>query len=313
MRYHGDYEIVIGSDTRQQSLKNALTHITSEYVLVSDIARACIDQILIHTLIKEAANFDVVVPAIGVSDTVVYDGNTIEREKLLRIQTPQISKTSVLRRALQTDTQYSDESSAIVAFGGKRGFVTGDPAAAKITYIHDLQTLPCLRPPSDRTYSGIGFDVHMFDNTKSYIYLCGEKIECGYGFKAHSDGDVAIHALIDAILGAAGMGDIGELFPDTDDAYKGIDSKELLKDVLRKITSYGFEIVNADLTIIAEQPKLLPYKERFRKSLAAVLRLPPAKVNIKATTTEKLGFVGRKEGLAVQAIANIKHFNWMQG
>jgi 2-C-methyl-D-erythritol 4-phosphate cytidylyltransferase/2-C-methyl-D-erythritol 2,4-cyclodiphosphate synthase len=313
MNYHGDYTIVQGGKTRQESLQNALQQVTTEYVVVSDIARACIDLSLLHRLLEQKEHYDVVVPAIKVSDTVTYDGKTIDRDKVLRIQTPQLSKVSILKKALQSDKNFTDESSAIVAIGGTRGFIEGSVAANKITFLHDLYNAPCLKAPADVTLGGTGFDVHAFDDTKSYIYLCGKKIECGYGFVAHSDGDVAIHALIDAILGASGMGDIGELFPDTDAKYKGIDSKELLHRVMQKIQAFGFELINVDLTIVAQQPKLSPYKSEFRKILATLLGIEPIRVNIKATTTEKLGFTGRKEGVAVQAYAQLKYYNWKQG
>ena len=310
MRYHGEYTIVTGGNTRQESLKNALEEVHTEYVIVSDIARACVEKETLLQLIENKENFDVVVPYIDVSDTVVYDEATIDRTLLKRIQTPQLSKVAKLKEALETNEEFTDESSAIVAAGGKRGFVKGSLGADKITFKEDIAKLPCLLPPSNEILTGSGFDVHEFDVTKSYLYLCGEKIECGYGFKAHSDGDVAIHALIDALLGAAGMGDIGELFPDTDDAYAGIDSKELLRRVLKRIRSCGFELINVDLTIIAQKPKIAPHKERFRKNIASLCALPPVKVNIKATTTEKLGFIGRSEGVAVMANANLKYYNW---
>ena len=310
MRYHGEYTIVTGGNTRQESLKNALELVQSRYVIVSDIARACIEKETLLALIEQKENFDVVVPYIDVSDTVVYNEETIDRNRLKRIQTPQLSRVSKLKEALASDEEFTDESSAIVAAGGKRGFIKGSQSATKITYAQDLAALPCLQGPSEEILSGSGFDVHEFDVTKSYLYLCGERIECGYGFKAHSDGDVAIHALIDALLGACGMGDIGELFPDTDAAYAGIDSKKLLSRVLERIQSCGFEIVNLDLTIIAQKPKIAPYKERFRKNIAKLCNLPSVKVNIKATTTEKLGFIGRSEGVAVMANANLKYYNY---
>ena len=144
------------------------------------------------------------------------------------------------------------------------------------------------------------------------MYLCGVELKTNYGFKAHSDGDVAIHSLIDALLGASGMGDIGELFPDNDPKYKNIDSKKLLSYVVTKIYNYGYEIINVDITIIAQKPKLISYKQLFREKLAEILQLDKSKINIKATTTEKLGFVGRSEGVAVISNANLKFYNWME-
>ena len=142
------------------------------------------------------------------------------------------------------------------------------------------------------------------------MFLCGVKIDVDYGFKAHSDGDVAIHALIDASLGAAGMGDIGELYPDKDESYSGVDSKKLLADTVNKLKTHGYEIGNVDLTILAQAPKILPYKEEMRKTLASLLGIRQNFVNIKATTAEKLGFVGRKEGVTVHAVANLTYFTW---
>jgi 2-C-methyl-D-erythritol 4-phosphate cytidylyltransferase/2-C-methyl-D-erythritol 2,4-cyclodiphosphate synthase len=187
----------------------------------------------------------------------------------------------------------------------------GENEAHKITYIQDLNQLSCLESPSKEILSGNGFDVHAF-NDKGEMFLGGVKIDSKFGFKAHSDGDVAIHALIDALLGAAGMGDIGMLFPDNDDKYKGIDSKELLKKVVTKINNFGFLIINVDLTIAAEKPKISNYKLAMRRKLAEILKIESSRVNIKATTTERLGFIGRGEGVGVIANANLKYYDWTE-
>lgn len=309
MRLHGDYTIVDGAQSRQSSLLNALTEVATPYVMVSDVARGCIDSKLLTRLIEMRHKADCIVPALKVHDTVVYQGNTIDRTKLLRIQTPQLSKTQTLRAALATEKTYTDESSAIVAYGGTRAFIEGDDAALKLTTLSDLAKLECLEAPSKTTVSGTGFDVHAFD-TKGKMVLCGVPIEHPVGFKAHSDGDVAIHALIDALLGAAGIGDIGMLFPDTDDAYAGIDSTRLLAETVTRLRRYGFGIVNADLTIAAQTPKLAPYKDAMRARLGEILDLPPVRIGVKATTTETLGFVGRKEGVAVMASATLHFIDW---
>ena len=309
MKNYADYTFVEGSNTRQKSLKNALKEVDTEYVLVSDIARSCISEEFLQTIISQKSSNDCIVPYLKVTDTIVYENETINRDEVKRIQTPQLSRTSVLKNALNTDKEYTDESSAIVADGGKREFILGDEAAHKITYISDLNTIPCLERPSTDTLSGNGFDVHAFDN-KGEMWLAGVKIESEYGFKAHSDGDVAIHALIDALLGAAGMGDIGMMFPDSDAAFKGIDSKELLQRVVKKIYNFGFVIVNVDITIAAQKPRIGKYKLAMRKVLAEILTIDASRVNVKATTTEKLGFIGRGEGVGVIANANLKYFDW---
>ena len=309
MKNYASYTFVEGSDTRQNSLNNALEEVNTEFVLVSDIARACISEDFLNKIILQKDSADCIVPYLKVSDTIVYENQTIDRDKVKRIQTPQLSKTKVLKQALKSDEDFTDESSAIVAFGGSRAFILGQEDAHKITFAKDLNQLPCLNPPSNDTLSGTGFDVHAFDD-KGDMYLGGVLIESDFGFKAHSDGDVAIHALIDALLGAAGMGDIGMMFPDNDNTYKGIDSKELLKRVVEKIYHFGFVIVNVDVTIAAQKPKIGKYKLQMRDTLAQILNIDMARVNIKATTTEKLGFIGRGEGVGVIANANLKYFDW---
>jgi len=309
MKNYASFTFVKGGKTRQESLKNALDSVESKYVLVSDIARACINEDFLEHIIQHKGQSDCIVPYLNLTDTIVYENQTIDRDKVKRIQTPQLSLSDVLRDALKTDEEFTDESSAIVANGGSRSFILGDEDALKITYIKDLNKIPCLNPPSNDTLSGNGFDVHAFD-TKGEMWLGGVKIESDYGFLAHSDGDVALHSLIDALLGAAGMGDIGMLFPDNDDRYKGIDSKQLLKIVVTKLNSYGFLIVNVDITIAAQKPRIAKYKTQMREVIAEILGIDRARVNVKATTTEKLGFVGREEGVAVTSNANLKYFNW---
>ena len=307
-----DTMIVAGGTTRQDSLRNALAHVNTSHVLVSDIARACIDPDLISRLIAAQEQADCIVPTLGTNDTIIYKDETIARESVKRVQTPQLSRTDILRLALDVTHEYTDESSAIIAFGGTRAYVEGDIRADKITRIDDLVSLECLGAPCAMSFTGNGFDVHAFEEGKPMV-LGGVEIQSPYGFKAHSDGDVAIHALIDALLGAACMGDIGMLFPDTDESYKSIDSKVLLQRCVQKIHNFGFVISHADITIIAQVPKIGPYKEQMRKTLAPLMHLSPARLNIKATTTEHLGFIGRKEGVGVIATASLHYFDWING
>ncbi|MBU1659192.1 bifunctional 2-C-methyl-D-erythritol 4-phosphate cytidylyltransferase/2-C-methyl-D-erythritol 2,4-cyclodiphosphate synthase [bacterium] len=309
MKNYSSYTFVEGGSTRQASLKNALHEVSTEYVLVSDIARACISEDFLNKIISKQGNSDCIVPFLNVNDTIVYENTTIDRDKVKRIQTPQLSRTSILKHALNSHEEFTDESSAIVAYGGTREFTRGEEDAHKITYIKDLNNLPCLAPPSSDILSGTGFDVHAFDD-KGEMFLGGVKINSDFGFKAHSDGDVAIHALIDALLGAAGMGDIGMMFPDNDNQYKGIDSKTLLERVVLKLNNFGFVIINIDITIAAQTPRIGNYKLQMRKKLAKILGCESSRVNIKATTTERLGFIGRSEGVGVIANANLKYFDW---
>ncbi|MCK9372876.1 MAG: bifunctional 2-C-methyl-D-erythritol 4-phosphate cytidylyltransferase/2-C-methyl-D-erythritol 2,4-cyclodiphosphate synthase [Sulfuricurvum sp.] len=304
-----DHTLISGGETRQLSLSNALQAVKTPYVMVSDVARACIDPALIERLIAHKHLADSIVPVLDMHDTVVYGTDTIDRTHVKRVQTPQLSKTDILRRALKTDIEYTDESSAIVASGGTRHFVEGDPRAEKLTKSSDMASLECLFPPSKTTFTGNGFDVHPFEEGKPMV-LGGVPIASPVGFKAHSDGDVAIHALIDALLGAACLGDIGMLFPDTDHAYKNIDSKELLRQCVLKLHQFGFIILHADITIIAQTPKISPYKGEMRRVLSAILQIPITRINLKATTTEHLGFIGRSEGVAVMATASVHYFDW---
>jgi len=309
MRYFADYHFTEGGKSRQASLKNGLEDVTTRYVLVSDIARCCVPETMIRRILEAKQKASCIVPVLPVTDTLYLDDNPLDREKVKIVQTPQLSVTKTLKQALQTDKLFTDDSSAISSMGEKVYFVEGASQAHKLTTLADLQKLSCIQAPSDRTLTGFGLDIHPFEAGKPML-LCGVPIEVDYGFKAHSDGDVAIHALIDALLGAAGMGDIGELYPDTDERYAGADSANLLNDTVRKLRTYGYEIGNVDMTILAQVPRLLPYKEKMRKRIASLLGIRPSLVNIKATTAEKLGFVGRKEAVTVHAVANLRYFNW---
>lgn len=152
---------------------------------------------------------------------------------------------------------------------------------------------------------GHGFDAHRFKEDGRLV-LGGVEIEYSKGMAAHSDGDVVLHALCDALLGAAALGDIGRHFPDNDPAYKGIDSRILLREVVEKVAEKGYKTGNIDITIIAQEPRLSPYIEQMRSVIADDLRLSPYEVNVKATTTEKMGFEGRGEGVSVHAVVLIE-------
>ena len=311
MKLFADYKFVVGGSSRQESLANALSTINTPYVLVNDIARCCIDKQMIQRVLSKKGVADCIVPALDAVDTM-YEGDRVLNRSLVRsIQTPQLSKTETLKRALENG-KFTDESSAIASIGGSIEFVKGSYIARKLTTIEDLKLLPCLKPPSSDTFIGFGIDTHPFEDGKT-MYLCGVEIDSKFGFKAHSDGDVAIHALIDAILGASGLGDIGEHFPDTDSKYKDANSTLLLKDTIKLIQSVGLDIKQCDMTIVAQKPKLLPYKSRMRQKIAQLLNISQRFVNIKATTSEKLGFIGRGEGVSVHALATLKYYNWTKG
>lgn len=309
MSNFADFTFVEGGDSRQQSLKNALKDVTTPYVLVSDIARCCLDETMIKRVILAKEPKACVVPTLPMVDTLYLEKAPIDREGVKIIQTPQLSCTQTLKNALDSQSEFTDDSSAVASLGGEIIFVEGSAKAHKLTTVEDLAKMTCLKAPSNRALSGFGIDIHAFEEGKPMV-LCGVEIDSPFGFKAHSDGDVAIHALIDALLGAAGLGDIGEFYPDTSDAYKDVDSKLLLEDTVQRLHHFGYVIGNVDLTIIAQTPKLLTYKKAMRFQLAKLLNLTPNLVNIKATTAEKLGWIGRKEGVAVEAISTLYYYDW---
>ncbi|TLD81440.1 2-C-methyl-D-erythritol 2,4-cyclodiphosphate synthase [Helicobacter trogontum] len=311
-------QIVCGGNTRFQSLKNAVQHVESTHIIVNDCARFNTKKHVLHNLLSLFMNddFDCIVPYLQVSDTTLhYDSYTnthsaIPRENLKLIQTPQITKTKKILESFTKGVDFSDESSAICALKSpKIGFVVGSKDMAKLTYYDDLHLLKKLYHANAHTRHdtliGHGSDIHGFIDSKD-MYLCGVRIESHFGFKAHSDGDVAIHAIIDSILGAMNYGDIGELFPDNKEEFKDIDSKILLKEVYEYCLSVGLEITNLDVTIIAQTPRISPYKAQMQETLAHILYLPKMCINIKASTAESLGFIGRKEGVLANSIVQLR-------
>ena len=307
--FSDDFIYVTGGNTRQESIENSLKEVTTSHVMITDVARSCVPEEVINNLLKEKNNADCIVPILNVSDTVIYEEKTINRDNVKLIQTPQLSNTNTLKKALDTNIEFTDDSSAIKAIKGKIKYVQGSLNSKKLTFGDELKDITCLKEPSNNFFTGTGFDTHQFEDNRK-MFLGGIHIPCDYGFKAHSDGDVLIHSVIDAILGAIGAGDIGEFFPDTDDKYKGIDSKVLLDEIITFMENVGYELINVDLTIIAQQPKINPHKFDIKSSLAKLLGIQKQFVNIKATTAEKMGFIGRAEGVAVQSIATVKYYNW---
>lgn len=304
-----DFTFIEGGSTRQESIVNSLKEVTTSHVMISDVARACIPKSVIIELLENKDNADCIVPVLNVSDTVVYEDKTINREKVKLIQTPQLSNTKILKESLNTKIEYTDDSSAIKAGNGSIKYIKGSIESKKLTFGDELDSLPSLKAPSNNFFTGTGFDIHQFEDKRD-MFLGGIKLPTDYGFKAHSDGDVLIHSLIDALLGACGAGDIGEFFPDTSAEFKDIDSKILLKNIVEFIYNVGYEIVNVDLTIIAQIPKINPHKNEIKNSISKLLGIEKPFVNIKATTAEKMGFIGRSEGVAVQSIATLKYYDW---
>lgn len=307
-KFAKNYEFVEGDNTRAQSLKKALELVESELVMVSDVARVLISKNLFKRLIENIDKADCITPALKITDTTLFDNQALQREKIKLIQTPQISKTKLLKKALNQNLDFTDDSTAIAAIGGKIWYIEGEESARKLTFKEDLKNFD-LPKPSFEIFNGNGFDVHEFGENRPLL-LGGIQVHASMGLKAHSDGDVLAHSLTDAILGAAGLKDIGELYPDTDMKFKNANSMQLLKQAYDKVKEVGFELVNIDICIIAQTPKLKDFKEAMQTNIANTLNIDEFRVNIKATTTEKLGFIGREEGIAVLSSANLKYFDW---
>lgn len=307
--FTNDFTFIKGGETRQESILNCLKAVTTKYVMINDVARACVPENVIKNLLNEKENADCVVPVLSVTDTVIYETTTINRDEVKLIQTPQLSNTLTLKKALNTQIEFTDESSAIKAIDGIIKYIQGSNQSKKLTLGNELEELSCLQKPSKNFFVGTGLDIHGFQENKE-MFLGGIKLPYEFGFKAHSDGDVLIHSVIDALLGASGAGDIGEFFPDTDEKYKNIDSKILLNEIVTFIYKVGYEIVNIDVTIIAQKPKINPFKNEIKNSMANLLKIEKQFINIKATTAEEMGFIGRKEGVAVQSLATLKYYNW---
>ena len=307
--FSDDFLFVTGGDSRQQSIVNALQHVTSKYVMITDVARCCVPQVIIKNLIANKENASIIVPVLNVSDTVIYENNTINRDNVKIIQTPQLSQTDILKKATLTTTEFTDDSSAIKNIGGTVKYIQGSEESSKITFGKEIDNLTCLKKPNTNIFLGNGIDIHQFEQNKQMV-LGGVKIDSDVGFKAHSDGDVLIHSVIDSLLGACGAGDIGEFFPDTDPKYKGADSKQLLQHIVKFITNVGYEIINIDLTILAQKPKINPHKKIIKTTMASLLNIEKQKINIKATTAEKMGFVGREEGVVVLSSTTLKYYDW---
>lgn len=309
--YGLNFNVIIGGETRQDSLNNALIGLQEEWVLASDIARANIPKNIFEDILKYPKDFDCLVPYLNIYDTTALDNKEalsyLKREDLKIIQTPQLSNTKALREAL-TKGQFTDESSAILANGGKVGFIKGSKESLKITHFKDLVAFN-FPSPSTRTIMGLGSDIHAFKEGDGLL-IGGIKIPAPYEFIAHSDGDVCLHSLSDAILGGIGAGDIGEWFPDNDPSFKGANSAKLLEEILDFTLDVGYSIKQVDITIFAQTPKLSPYKLQIEKNIAKLLNIPLFCVNVKATTTENLGFIGKKEGILVQTLVVMEYFNW---
>ena len=305
-----------GGDTRQQSVLNGLHACSFEkedLVLVHDGARCLVTQDVIRQVLSSCRTYGSGVAAVPLTDTVKRAGpdgvvsDTPESAGMMVIQTPQGFRAADLleaeEKALREGFIGTDDASVMEHYGRSVHLTPGARQNLKLTTKEDLQmaesilrqhSLPALRV-------GQGYDVHRLVPDRRLI-LCGVEIPHTLGLLGHSDADVALHALMDAMLGAAALGDIGRHFPDTDPRYSGISSMLLLEHTVTLLREQGFVLSNADVTIVAQRPKLLPFISQMRENIARVCGVPEACISVKATTTEGVGFEGKMEGISAQAV-----------
>lgn len=306
-----------GGQTRQDSVRAGLKRLPTEValVLVHDAARPLVDQATIVRCLEGAAHHGAVIAAVPVKDTLkqVSGSDTIEktvdRSGLWQAQTPQAAKRALLELAfVAADRQQfvgTDEASLLEAAGIPVRIVEGSERNLKITRPEDLQVAESLLHEELIMKIGHGFDAHRLVEGRKLI-LGGVTVPSELGLDGHSDADVVVHALVDAMLGALGAGDIGRHFPDTDPQYRGIDSLLLLAQVQQLAETRGYGLANADLTLVCQRPRLAPYLDEMEANLARCCRVSPSAINIKATTTEKMGYTGRGEGIAAHAVVLLR-------
>ena len=304
---------VPGGDTRQASVLaglQALSPYAPELVLVHDAARPFVPPAVIPTLLAALRSHDGAIPAIPVADTLkrVQSGRivaTVRRDGLYRAQTPQAFRYHLLR-ALHGSGEgaATDDAALLEAAGHPVAIVPGTEDNIKLTYPEDIVRLEHAFSSGLSPRTGTGFDVHAAEAGRALV-LCGITVAHEWGLAGHSDADVGIHALCDAIYGALAEGDIGRHFPPSEAEWKDADSARFLRHAAGRIEARGGRLANADVTLICERPKITPHAAAMAERLADLLGTEVGRISVKATTTERLGFTGRGEGIAAQAIATV--------
>ena len=304
-------QLIEGGAERADSVRAGLATIDGDAVLVHDAARPFCPSHVIDRLLAPLEFFDGAAPVLPVGDTIARASDRLEdaidRSGVVRVQTPQAFRLEALREAYSqwTGEAPTDETTVARAAGMSIAAVQGDSALEKITTEDDFARAEEWLSSRMTPRTGIGFDVHAFEGDGP-IMMGGVEIPHSRGLAGHSDADVALHAITDALLGAAGLGDIGEHFPPSDAQWKGASSDRFLAHAASLIGDLGGVIDHVDCTIVCEEPKVGPHRLAMRDRVAAILQVQREQVSIKATTTEGLGFTGRREGIAAQAVANIR-------
>jgi 2-C-methyl-D-erythritol 4-phosphate cytidylyltransferase/2-C-methyl-D-erythritol 2,4-cyclodiphosphate synthase len=307
--------LVLGGAERQESVRNGLEAIEAEggagRVLIHDAARPFVPAALIARLAQALHTHEAAVPVLPVVDTLARAdarlGETVDRGGLVRVQTPQAFRFDAILAAHRawTGPPATDDAQIARAAGLDVAMVAGDAALEKLTHEEDFARAEQRLAAALVSRTGFGFDVHAF-GTGDALWLGGIRIPHPRGLKGHSDADVLLHAITDALLGAIGEGDIGVHFPPSDPQWRGAPSSLFVEHARALVEGRGGRIDHVDATLICEAPRLGPHRDAIRTRIAALLRVPPYRVSIKATTTEKLGFTGRGEGIAAQAVATIR-------
>lgn len=312
---HPEVVVACGGDTRTASVRAGLAAAPeAQYILVHDAARPGLSSDVIERLLATLSEgADAVAPALSIADTLLRVDETgrvlgaIDRVGAMRVQTPQAFQGRVLRaayNAASSGAEFTDDLAVASACGYQIKLIGGDPLLKKITHPGDFALMERLLAGERLTCVGHGVDAHRF-GAGDHVMLCGVRIAHDRGLLGHSDADAGWHALVDAILGALGEGDIGAHFPPSDPRWKGAASEAFLRHAVMLATQAGARINHVDVTLICERPKIGPHREAMRRRTAEVLGVPPERVSVKATTTEKMGFTGRGEGLAAQATATL--------
>lgn len=309
------WRAVTGGATRADSVQAGLAAVgagRTQPVLVHDAARPFVARNHVDRLLAALDVADGAVPALPVPDTLKRgDGlvdETVSRDGLWRAQTPQAFRLGKLKAAYRrwpANEEPTDDASVVERAGGHVAMVPGDPMLMKLTYPEDFLMAEQLAASRRVVRTGFGVDAHRY-GPGPVIWLCGIRIEHDLGLVGHSDADCGLHALTDAVLGAIAAGDIGEHFPPSDPRWKGASSDQFLTHAVTLAAAQGARILNADVTLICERPKIRPHRDAMRQRIADLLGLPIHRVSVKATTTEGMGFTGREEGLMAQAVVSME-------
>lgn len=307
-------ELILGAEERAYSVTNGLGALppAATKVLIHDAARPFCPADVIDRLLDALDKHAAAVPVLRLADTLAQLdgaslGERLDRERVARVQTPQGFDLAALRGAIAAwpGGIPTDESAYFQSGGAEVSAVAGDKALEKLTDAADWAWAEAMLAVRTSVRTGMGFDVHAFE-PGDHVWIGGVRIPHERALKGHSDADVALHALTDALLGAIAAGDIGDHFPPSDPQWRDAPSPLFLEHARKLVEQIGGKIEHVDVTIICEAPKIGPHREAMRARIADLLRVPMGRVSVKATTTERLGFTGRGEGIAAQAVATVR-------